>query len=120
MSDSRAQIREMSGAVIVEFPDSARLDPAPVRQLRMELESLRSRVGHANVIVDLRGVEFAGSATLGGFVAIQRDCGIHGGRIVLCNVDPTVREVFRVTHLDTLFHFVPDTTSALAAVARPG
>lgn len=120
MSESRAQIREMCGAVIVEFLDSARLDPAPVRQLRLDLQSLQSRADHANVIVDLKGVGFAGSATLGGLVAIQRDCGTLGGRVVLCNVDPTVREVFRVTRLETLFHFVPDTTSALAAVAPTG
>jgi len=32
----------------------------------------------------------------------------HGGRIVFCNVDPTVTEVFRASRLESLFGFETD------------
>jgi hypothetical protein len=45
----------------------------------------------------------------------------NGGRIVFCEVDPTVAEVFRVSHLESLFDFVRDRTTALRAIVdHPG
>ena len=40
----------------------------------------------------------------------------HGGRIVFCNVDPTVTEVFRASRLESLFGFESDREAALRAI----
>jgi hypothetical protein len=69
-------------------------------------------------VIDLIGVGFAGSAALGNFVALQRLARQNGGRLVFCNVEPTVTEVFRASKLEPLFEFVPDRAAALSAVAR--
>jgi anti-anti-sigma regulatory factor len=80
------------------------------------MQAQAAKNGCADLVVDLNGVGFAGSAALGGFVAIQRDCRARGGRVVFCGVDPTVREVFRVTNLEVLFQFATDVPAALAAL----
>ena len=69
-------------------------------------------------VVDLSGVGFAGSAALGNFVALQRLVRANGGRILFCNVDPTVSEVFRASKLDSLFEFVADRSAALRAISE--
>src|SRR5262249_37907241 len=38
------------------------------------------------------------------------------GRIIFCNVDPTVSEVFRASKLESLFEFVADRATALRAI----
>ena len=109
------QVREEDGVLTAEFWDCLRLDPAPVSDLRIAFDAYRKRTNRAEVVVDLNGVTFAGSAALGGFLAMKR----AGARIIFCNVDPTVREVFRVSHLDPLFAFADDKPSALIQANLP-
>jgi anti-anti-sigma factor len=112
------QVGVENGIFVAEFWDCLRLDPAPVQELRKQFdEHLRNR-GRPDIVVDLLGVGFAGSAALGGFVALQRTSRAKGGRMVFCNVDPTVLEVFRVSRLETLYTFSVDRASAFASLAQ--
>ena len=92
--------------------------PAPVQDLRTHYEAHLKGRGRPEVVVDLSGVGFAGSAALGNFVALQRLVRSNGGRIIFCNVDPTVTEVFRASKLDSLFEFVADRAAALSTIAQ--
>jgi len=107
------QVQIENGILVAEFWDCLRLDPQPVLELRKKYESHIRSQGHPNLVVDLLGVGFAGSAALGNFVALQRDVRQRGGRMIFCNVDPTVREAFRVSKLEPLFAFVGDKPAAL-------
>ena len=110
------QVHDKDGILLAEFWDCYRLDPAPVQDLRQHYEAHIRNQGRPELVVDLSGVGFAGSAALGNFVALQRQIRQHGGRIVFCNVDPTVAEVFRASKLESLFSFVSDRDAALQAV----
>ena len=72
--------------------------------------------GNPDLIVDFSGVTFAGSAALSGFVNLQRACRQHGGRIVLCNLEPTVTEAFRISRLESFFLFARDLPAAFEAL----
>jgi anti-anti-sigma factor len=112
------ETRNVDGILVAEFWDCFRLDPAPVQELRTHYESHLKRQGRPEIAVDLAGVGFAGSAALGNFVALQRVARQNGGRIVFCNVDPTVTEVFRASKLDSLFEFAVDRPAALQAINK--
>jgi anti-anti-sigma factor len=114
MLQPSVQVSDQDGVLVAEFWDCLRLDPAPVQELRKAYESLQGPARRPDLIVDFLGVDFAGSAALGGFVQLQRLCRQHGGRLVLCNLCPTVFEVFRLTKLVPLFTFVPDRSAAVA------
>ena len=108
-----------NGTLIAEFWDCLRLDPAPVRDLRGHLESHLKTQGNPDLVVDLNGVTYAGSAALGGFIVLHRLTSPKGGRVVFCNVDENVLEVFRVSKLMPLFAFASDRPAALALLASP-
>src|SRR3954469_10823292 len=115
------QIHNADGLLVAEFWDCLRLDPAPVQELRKHYEAHFQRHGRPELVVDLSGVGFAGSAALGNFVALHRMVRQNGGRIVFCNVDPTVAEVFRASKLESLFGFEADREAALRAIREhPG
>jgi len=119
MLKPRVQVRDEGGVLVAEFWDCLRLDPAPIQELRKQFEThLRSK-GRPDLVVDLSGVGFAGSAALGGFLALNKLARQGEGRMVFCNVDPTVFEVFRVSKLVPLFTFEADVASALALLASP-
>jgi anti-anti-sigma factor len=119
MLKPRVQLRTEGGVLIAEFWDCLRLDPAPVSDLRKEFDAHLRVQGRPEVVVDLNGVVFAGSAALGGFLSLNRLARQRGGRIVFCHVDPNVFEVFRVSKLVPLFMFEPDVPAALAALNSP-
>ncbi len=112
------QTHDVGGTLVAEFWDCFRLDPAPVLQLREHYEAHLRKAGRPDLVVDLSGVGFAGSAALGNFVALHRLVRPKGGRIVFCNVDPTVAEVFRASKLESLFEFVPDRDAAYRALSE--
>ena len=113
------EVRDEDGALIAEFWDCLRLDPAPVRDLRQHFETHIRETRRANLVVDLNGVSFAGSAALGNFIVLHRLSAQHGGRVIFCNVDDNVLEVFRVSKLTPLFDFAKDRAEALAILAEP-
>jgi anti-anti-sigma factor len=110
------ETHNVDGILVAEFWDCLRLDPAPVQDLRAAYEKHVQNGGRPEVAVDLSGVGFAGSAALGNFVALHRAAGGRGGRLVLCNVDPTVREVLRASKLDVFFEFAGDRDDALRVI----
>jgi len=114
------EVRDENGILVAEFWDCLRLDPAPVQDLRARFDAHVRDGGRADLIVDLNGVGFAGSAALGGFVGIHKQARQKSGHVVFCNVDPTVREVLRVSKLDTLLPVTADKAEALAAIAGGG
>src|SRR3954471_710556 len=112
------QIHNEGGILIAEFWDCWRLDPAPVQELRSRYETHLRGKGRPEIVIDLSGVGFAGSAALGNFVALHRLARQNGGRLIFCRVEPTVTEVFRASKLEPLFEFVADRAAALEAIAR--
>lgn len=115
------QVHNEDGIMVAEFWDCFRLDPSPVQDLRKKYENhVASKGGRPELVIDLLGVGFAGSAALGNFMAMHRLAKQRGGRLIFCNVDPTVFEVFRVSKLDPLFAFALDRPAALALANQQG
>ena len=113
------QIHNVDGLLVAEFWNCLRLDPAPVQELHDRYEAHVKAGGRPEVVIDLEGVDFSGSAALGNFVALHRTARQHGGRLVFCKVEPTVAEVFRASKLERLFEFVADREAGIAAANRP-
>ena len=112
------QVHEQDGLLIAEFWDCWRLDPVPVQDLRSRYEAHLQKGGRPEIVIDLSGVGFAGSAALGNFVSLHREARRNEGRLIFCNVEPTVREVFRASRLEPLFEFSADRGTALGLIAR--
>lgn len=111
-------VQLQDGVLVAEFWDCLRLDPAPVSELKVHYDKQLRSGGRPDLIIDLNGVDFAGSSALGGFVSIQRLGRQHAGKVIVCNVSPQVREVFRVTKLESIFTFATDVSSALAELSE--
>lgn len=107
------KVQVEGGLLVAEFWDCLRLDPAPVQDLRKLYEAHILDGGRPDLIVDLCGVDHAGSAALGGFVMLQKQCRQAGGRLVFCRVDPMVYEAFRLSRLEPLFLFDADLEAAV-------
>ena len=80
-------------------------------------EKIQSQVeAHCyKLIIDLTQVKFMDSAGLGVLVSGLKVCNKNGGDLVLVGLSENVRELFRITRLDTVFKLFPDRQSATEA-----
>ena len=109
MFNPSARVKHLDGFLVGEFWDCHRLEPEPVQQLRRFYDAHLADHGKQGLVVDLGGVSFAGSTALASFVSMRR----QGIRIVFFNAEPTVREVFRVSGLESLFLFGQNEADAI-------
>ena len=112
------KVHNENGTLVAEFWDCLRLDPGPVQDLRTKFDAHLRAGGRPQLVIDLVGVGFAGSASLGNFVALHKIARAKNGRLIFCNIDPQVYEVFKVIKLEPLFAFVGDRAAALALAAK--
>ncbi|NJL93957.1 MAG: STAS domain-containing protein [Anaerolineae bacterium] len=72
---------------------------------------------HAQVVVNLEGVEFIDSSGLAALVKGLKRCREYNGNFVLCYIQQPVLIILELTRLDKAFTFYEDETSALEALS---
>ena len=65
------------------------------------------------LLLNFRNIEYMSSAVLGMLVMLNKKIQAAGGKLVLCSIDPQIREVFEITRLDKLFLIRADEQEAL-------
>ena len=59
------------------------------------------------LVLDFSGVDLISSSLLGKLILLLRRVEGAGGKLVLCELSPTVATVFKTSNLDRLFKIVP-------------
>lgn len=71
--------------------------------------------GCKTIIIDLAGVTHLDSTGIGKFIQYLNLIMGVGGKLSMAGAQPTIRESFRVTRLDTVFRFYDSVETALEA-----
>jgi anti-sigma B factor antagonist len=117
---SHLHVRTVDGIEVVSLVDSEILfEEAVVRALGAELTDLVAHDGCTKLLVNLEGVRYISSSMLATLVALERKVRQKGGKLRLCGLGPTVRDVFSTSHLDRLFEIDEDEPSGLARLKEP-
>ena len=93
-----------------------RLEEAQVYDLGAELRALVAEEGCRKLALSLgpESPECLYSVFLAKLISLQRVLREHGGELVLCQVQPAVRDIFTACGLDNVFPFVADCEAAVA------
>jgi anti-sigma B factor antagonist len=68
------------------------------------------------VIFDFMGVKFFSSPLLGLLLETRAKIAPYKGQVFVSSINPQLHRVFKITNLDQVFKFFPDTQSALSAL----
>jgi anti-sigma B factor antagonist len=71
-----------------------------------------------NLIVDFAGVKFFSSQTLGILIDVRKRMSAMKANMVISGINPQLYRVFKITNLDKLFVFYPDTQSAISELEK--
>jgi anti-sigma B factor antagonist len=111
----RLEVEEIGEVTVVNFTDRKILDEQNIQAIGEQLFSLVDESGRRKVLLNFGNVEYLSSAALAKLITLNKKLQQVGGRLVLCNIDPSIYEVFEITKLNKLFSIQPDEQSGLQA-----
>jgi anti-anti-sigma factor len=82
--------------------------------LRTTIDSLLSS-GATRIVVNLEDVNFVDSAGLGALIEIHRKTKAKGGRLMLTNLGPKLRQALEIARLLTIFETFASEADAVAS-----
>jgi len=113
----RLRVRTVERTAVIRFEDAEILfEEGAVHAVGRELRRLIEDEGHTQLVVDFAGVSFLSSEVLGILAGLQRKIEPNRGSIVLCGLDPLLRDMVRITHLDRVFDVCGDEAEALGRI----
>jgi anti-sigma B factor antagonist len=108
------RVRTVERTVVVRFEDAETLfEESAVHTVGRELHRLIEEEGYTRLVVNFAGVRCLSSEVLAILAGLQREVDSVRGRIVLCGLDPLLRDMLRITHLDRVFDVCSDEAEAL-------
>jgi anti-anti-sigma factor len=113
------RVRTVERTGVVRFEDAEILfEESAVHAVGRELHRLIEEEGHTRLVVNFAGVRYLSSEVLGILAGLQREVDAVRGRIALCGLDPLLRDMIRITHLDQVFDVYGDEAEALGLELR--
>jgi anti-anti-sigma factor len=107
-------VEQQGDVSVVHFAHRTILAIDAIEAVGRRLLGLVRDGGARKLVLDFRPVESLTSSMLGTFVAVQRELEAVGGRMVFCNVDPFLQQIFIICNMPPQIVLKPDLPAALA------
>ena len=92
--------KDVNGTRLIAV-EGGRLDAAVAIRFKDEMRGLTEE-GPERIVLDMRNIDFLDSSGLGAVVAAMKQAG-SAHRLELAGLTPTVKKVFSLTRMDTVF-----------------
>jgi len=103
-------------ATIVTFADESILEEKDIQALQKSIIPVIEQAERINLILDFCNVRFLSSAVLGLLIRISKKIYERDGQLRLCNINPKIYEVFKITRLTKIFDIYKDTEDAVESL----
>ena len=111
----RLEVEDIGDVTVVNFTDKKILDEQNIQVIGDQLFGLVDGEGLRKLLLNFGNVEYLSSAALGKLITLNKKLQAVGGRLILCNIDPQIYEVFEITKLDKFFKIMKEEQAALQA-----
>jgi anti-sigma B factor antagonist len=104
-------------AVIIKFTDEKILEDKDIAAVQGAIMSVVEQTQRINLVLDFSNVKFLSSAVLGFLIRVSKKVYERDGQLRLCNINPKIYEIFKITRLTKVFDIYPDTENAVEGLA---
>jgi anti-sigma B factor antagonist len=98
------EVEDIGDVTVVNFTSKKLIDEQTIQSIGEELFSLVDEPGRRKIMLNFGNVEYISSAAIGTFITLNKKVNAAGGRLILCNLDPQLSELFSITGLNTSFY----------------
>ena len=109
----RLEVEDYGEITVVNFIDKKILDEQNIQKIGEDLFSLVDELGRKKILLNFSNVEYLSSAALGKFITLNKKVQASGGKLVMCNINDDIFEVFEITKLNKLFNIQKDEQTSL-------
>ena len=109
----RISVEYSENATIVSFTDEKILEERDIKALQDSIMSVVEQAERIKLILDFGNVRFLSSAVLGLLIRLSKRIYEKDGQLKLCNINPKIFEIFKITRLTTTFDIYKDVESAV-------
>ncbi|MBN1807390.1 MAG: STAS domain-containing protein [Sedimentisphaerales bacterium] len=109
----RISIEYVDKATVISFTDEKILEEKDIKALQDSLMSIVEQASRIKLILDFGNVRFLSSAVLGLLIRLSKRIYEQEGDLKLCNINPKIFEIFKITRLTTTFDIHKDVESAI-------
>jgi anti-sigma B factor antagonist len=110
------KVHKQNEVAVVTFATSRILDQSNVQQLGEELDSLVEDYGLQNIVLNFENVNYMSSAVMGKLVSLRKKVDGAGGQLVLCSIEESIYEIFKIMRFDKMFDIYETEDDAVIAL----
>ncbi|MFB0552941.1 MAG: STAS domain-containing protein [Phycisphaerae bacterium] len=114
----RISVEYAEKATIVSFTDEKILEERDIKALQDSIMSVVEQTKRIKLILDFGNVQFLSSAVLGLLIRLSKRIYEHDGQLKLCNINPKIFEIFKITRLTKTFDIYKDVESAVEDLSQ--
>ncbi|MBT3278301.1 MAG: STAS domain-containing protein [Phycisphaerales bacterium] len=113
LDNAKMQVAVEQGVTMVTLSDQKILDEINIARIGENLYALVRDAAAPMMVVDFATVANMSSSALGMLITLHKRIRETSGKLVLCNIQPAILEVFRITRLDEIFMICASRSEAL-------
>lgn len=106
-------------ATIMRFTDEKILEEQDIKALAESIMSVIEQAERINLILEFGNVRFLSSAVLGLLIRVSKRIYERDGQLRLCNINPKIYEIFKITRLTKTFDIYNSIESAMEGLSGP-
>ena len=110
-------VEYVENATVATLIQEKILEETDIRDLQESILSLVDQAQRVNLILDFHNVEFLSSAVLGLLIQVSKKVYEHDGQLRLCNINPKIYQIFKITRLTKIFDIYKDLDSAVEGLS---
>ncbi len=109
----RISVEYSENATIVTFTDEKILEEKDIQAIQESIMSVVEQSERINLILDFCNVRYLSSAVLGLLIRVSKRICERESQLRLCNINPKLYEIFKITRLNKAFDIYRDVESAV-------
>lgn len=110
------KMAKKGSVTVVELLDRKILDELSISTISDKILALVDQKTPAAVVVDFAKVDHMSSSALGMLITLHKRVREHSGQLRLCNIQPSIYEIFTITRLNEVFHICKTREEAIGQV----
>ncbi len=116
----RITVEYVDTVTIITFEDEKILEEIDIQAIQESIWKVLEQAEGINLILDFRNVKFLSSAVLGLLIRVSKKVYERDSQLRLCNINPKIYEIFKITRLTKIFDIYPDIESATESLSKSG